>query len=200
MSPEAFWQWFSTEAPRLAAADPDAVAERVGAKLHAVDPQLGVEVGRAAVGAEAGGRELVLTAEGRSALFPRVWELVAKAPRLDGWRVVALRPARGFDFTLEEGGVTLDGAQLTFLPLERPEEPRHFGLRVYVPDALAEDEDIEEAVWRLLQVGVGEEAASHLEHLEVAPASADTRAHPLRLAVLGERLAHHRASLPRPGR
>ena len=95
----AFWGWLAPRADRLAElADGDAPFwDEVLAQLKAIDDGLWLEIGG---GMEP--RELVLTASGDPELFDLVDAICAEALPLPGWRVLALKPAMGFDFCRNE--------------------------------------------------------------------------------------------------
>ena len=167
MSNEAFWKWFSTESAALRAMEPELLAERLAEALRSHVGDLGVEVAEEEEEeAAAKLQEVVFTADGDAARFDAVKALVAAAPALDGWSFVALKPPMGFDFTLEADGVELDGSALRFEPLVGP---GGLGLRLYLPEAVAKEDDVEQLIRLLLQTGVGEENAAGIVHVEAAP-------------------------------
>ena len=126
----AFWGWLAPRAGRLPElADGDAAFwNEVLTQLKAIDEGLWLEIGG---GMEP--RELVLTASGDLELFDLVDAICAEARPLPGWRVVALKPAMGFDFALTWEGVEIDPKTTWFEPLELADAPEILGLRVAVP-------------------------------------------------------------------
>lgn len=128
-SPDVFWNWFGTAEPDIRAGFEDLS----GMSVHA--PEAEIEVGLAKANvlmtrlakalhnydkrihpfggiARDGVIELIFTAEGDHAVFPRVFELVAKAPGIDGWRFVPLKPPQ------PGGGVQAEGITLDFDSVE----------------------------------------------------------------------------------
>lgn len=91
-----FWDWFSTHEAEYrglddAGACPQTRLEAFEAVLHTVDPGLGFEVGTAGDGLH----ELVISADGDPDAFDSVRRVVAAAPSIPGWRVLAFRQADG---------------------------------------------------------------------------------------------------------
>lgn len=165
MSNETFWSWFTQESQALRELDPDAIAERIGAALEAEVGPLGVEVSDEE---EDGALDVVITAHRQALHFDTVKALVAKAPEVAGFRFIALKPANGFDFTLEVDGVELDASALRFEPMLGT---AGVGLKVYLPDAAARDEDVKDLIWLLLESGLGEEVAAGITQVEAAALS-----------------------------
>jgi hypothetical protein len=187
MSNEAFWKWFSTESAGLRSLDPEQLAQRLSEALRSHVGDLGVEVSEDEDQQET--QEVVFTADGDPARFDAVKTLVAAAPALDGWTFVALKPPMGFDFTLEADGVELEGSALRFEPLVGP---GGLGLRLYLPDAAAKEDDVEHLIRLLLQTGVGEEDAAGIAHVEAAPLSSPEAREALALPELASYLEQQR--------
>jgi hypothetical protein len=143
-------------------------------QLHAIDDGLFFELSEPHEGVN----ELVITAEGDRELFSLVDRVVAAAPQLGAWQVIALRPPLGFDFEINYEGIKLDPEKLWFMPLAAGSGGEHFGLRIMVPNLReAEEQTATNAVWVLLDTGLGErQCAEVIEHVEVArlPSMADT--------------------------
>lgn len=59
---------------------------------------------------------LIITADGRSQYFKRVDDLVAKAPSIPNWEIIALEPPRPINFLLDEeyGDIDIDPGRLWF--------------------------------------------------------------------------------------
>lgn len=165
MSNETFWSWFSQESKALRDLDSDALARRIGEALEEHVGEIGVEVSD---DEEDGALDVVLTAHREPLHFQTVKALVAAAPEVQGFRFVPLKPANGFDFTLEADGVELDASSLRFEPLLGT---AGVGLKVYLPDAAARDEDVKDLIWLLLESGLGEEVAAGITQVEAAPLS-----------------------------
>lgn len=142
-------------------------------QVHEIDNGLFFELSEP----DDGLNELVITAEGKRELFSLVDQVVAAAPKLNGWKMIALRPPMGFGFTINYEGIKLDPEKLWFVPLVAGRTGQHFGLRIMVPKLRpAQEQAALNAAWILLDTGLGErQCAEVIEHLEVAkmPKSAD---------------------------
>jgi hypothetical protein len=95
--------------------------------------------------------------------------LVAAAPEIPKWKIIAFKPALGFDFVHEYGDLTLDPSKLWFLPLRAKSDPKILGLRVGIPNYDESNvEKAENSMWIILDTGLGEQVcAERIGHLEV---------------------------------
>lgn len=167
MTHAGFWKWFLEHEKRLRLieGDTDRLLQEVCGALGAVREGLGVEVSEE----EQGIRDLIITAEGDVSLFEEIKSLVAQAPRLPHWRFIALKPPRGFDFTLDVSGVCIAPSDLVFEALVCNSAPHALGIRVFVPVELVARGGLE-LVRKVIEIGLGEEmAASSIQHLEIEP-------------------------------
>lgn len=169
MTAESFWELFLRNERRLwkLRSGDDSILDDFHAALASYSDRLSLEVSDE----ENGMRELIVSADGDSSLFRRVDELVAVAPKLPRWHVIALKPPRGFDFEFQSGDLHLSPRELVFEPLLSEANPDALGVRVLVPrDASANDEEILEAVRQVISIGLGERVAtSAIKHIEIAP-------------------------------
>src|SRR5690606_31117162 len=114
-----------TRRSEIEAMDAEAASEALSQGVAAIDERLGVEV------SDVGGtRQVVVTAGGDAEAFELVHRLVAAAPAIPGWSFVALRPAQGFDFEVNAGGLTFDAKALSFQPLSPEEAPTQPAIRL----------------------------------------------------------------------
>jgi len=168
MEPREFWGWFEKQSEALKAEAPETRAGTISDKLAELGSSISVEVS----GDGEGPSEVIFTAGGNVELFDEVYALVDAAPQLDGWAFIPLRPARGFEFSLDlEGGDTIAADKLTFEPLESPQLPGALGLRIFVDDVLSAREDLEDVLLFLIETGLGEERMSQIVHVEAVPAA-----------------------------
>ena len=175
-TPAEFWAWFSAEEPRLRAGDPQVITGEIEDRVRSLDPRIGIELGDAVV------RELIFTVYVQIEAFARVKELVAAAPHFDHWKMIALKPPRGFDFAIDVGGSSVDASAITFEPLDSPAMPDAIGIRCFVDDVLASNPNGAGILRLIVATGIGEEAAARISHLEVA---ARNRAPPQPLKISG---------------
>ncbi len=174
MNAEEFWRWFVSE-EALRQADGQAVADAVEVRLREIDPRVGVEVSDP--GEQ---RELILTAWSQRDAFPVVHALMAVAPRpLPGWKVIALKPARGFRFAIDVDGVRIDAGALRFEVLGSPQAPGALGVRIYAANAPATDERWAHTLSLIIETGIGEEAAAQIDHIEPGMGTPDANALPI---------------------
>lgn len=160
----AFLRWARDHLGRLHGSPSEEAAGEIGAAIEGVDPQLGVEVEEEVHDR----RELIVTAFSAPDRFLLVHRLVAGLQGIEGWRVVALKPARGYDFVLELAGRGVQASALRFEPLD--DLPG--SIRVLVEPSVslpAAAEDAEELGWLIVETGLGEELAARLAHVELAP-------------------------------
>jgi hypothetical protein len=166
----AFWSLFRKLAAELAAAGSadSPVYDELLAQLQKIDSGLYMEFC-----ADSQPRELIVTAEGNRGLFPIARTIVALAPPISGWKILALKPKVGFPKTTRWQGFTLRISDVVFDPLER--DGADLGLRVYVPGIVEGDvEDAHNAILRALDHGLGEERfAETVQFTEVRPLPVD---------------------------
>lgn len=179
-----FWTWFSAEEARLRAATPRDATGEIEDHIRALDSRIGVELG------DADKRELIFTVFVQYEAFDLVRELVAAAPDFENWRVIALKPARGFDFNIDVGGTRVDASSITFEPMDSPAMPGAVGIRCFVDDALAQNENCGGILRLIVATGIGEELAARISHFEGAPLRRAPN-DPIRIRALPAFLAWH---------
>lgn len=110
----AFWQWFDShkqQYEQLTQDNQEASLTILIEKLHEIDSELSVEISSEI-------QEIVISAEGDTAKFALVEEIVRQAPPLEEWDVTAFRQPRMEDFTLQYEDIELTPSELYFLPVE----------------------------------------------------------------------------------
>jgi hypothetical protein len=163
MTAAEFWRWFAAEEAELRRAGGQIVADRVEARLREHDPRIGIEVGDP--GEE---RELIFTAWSDAEAFPAVRALVGTGPDPSpGWKLIALKPPRGFEFGIDVDGLQVDARRLWFDALASPEAPGALGIRVYVGvGAPSSDQRWAQALALIIETGIGEDAAAQIDYIE----------------------------------
>lgn len=148
----AFWQWFAGHKGKLAVvkrAD-EPIADELAAQLRKIDKDMTFELA-----VETKERELIVSAGGIRSAFPAVKRLVAAAPPLEGWKIIAFRPRKLADFTVELGdGTTLAPAALTFRVLGSGRGK--VGIAIYVEGDKSVSQQTKSAVYLLLDAALGE--------------------------------------------
>jgi hypothetical protein len=123
---DRFWAWFAREAPRLRGeAGVDA--------MNAVNAQLEMEGFKvyAEIEPDDAAWLLVITADGDRSLFPEVDEVVARAPVVKGWTVVAYRQRAPVDgMRIEMDGASLEYDEVRVVATRAGDK---LDLRLYLP-------------------------------------------------------------------
>jgi hypothetical protein len=161
------WSWLEGRVPEVSAMGADAAAEVLEQGVSAIDERLGVEVHDVE-----GTRRVVVTAGGDAEAFDLVRQLVAAAPAIPGWQFVALRPGQGFDFEVQVGGRVFDAKELSFQPLSPDQAPTQLAIRLLVPNPW--EEEWSELGLRIIENGLGEEAAARIGYMEIDRREADS--------------------------
>jgi hypothetical protein len=165
MSASELWRWFSENAARLHGLEGEELVREVYPRVEAIDDRLGVEVSTQADAQ--GRRELIITAYAARAAIPAVMAIVAEAPEVRGWKIIGLRPAMGFEFSLRNDKGGFDAKDLRFLT-----SPQAEGIRVRllmpVPIDGMPAQAREQLAWQLVNIGLGEFLASRIDALELA--------------------------------
>lgn len=107
---QKFWTWFAANESRLFSfeREQEALFDELTRELHEVHPDLTFEFGPE----EGGLREFIVSAGGLKGAFPAVISLVARAPHLPRWRVIAFRPRRNPLHDVSFGDVTIKAADV----------------------------------------------------------------------------------------
>ncbi len=167
-SEENFWKWFESNRIKVEAyksGDEDTL-DQIMETLHKYNSSLYFEFS-----INSKPKELIITAEGDHEQFDSVVTLVSSAPNIPGWKIIAFKPAQGFDFITNYDGVDYDPKDIWFLPLVNPDKPGVIGLRIGIPNY---DEGIhklsESAMYIVLDAGLGEKKViEHIQFLDTGP-------------------------------
>lgn len=166
-SEDEFVQWFLGNANALRSLAPDRAIDLIVDRLAKLDDSLSAEIARSPDSTY----ELIVSAGGRIELFSLVKSVCVQlvAP---GWRVIALKPARGFDFTINSASGRVSPRGFRFAPMESKRKPDELGVRLFAPsemhDALADMTGL------ILETGLGEESAALIKYVEMAPLRSDS--------------------------
>jgi hypothetical protein len=162
------WGWLQGRLSEVQAMGAEAAAEVLERGVSAMDERLGVEVTD-----EGGTRRAIVTAGGDAEAFDAARRVVASAPAIPGWEFVALRPAQGFDFEVNAGGLVFDAKELSFQALTSEEAPTQLAIRLLVPNPWLEE--WAEIGLRVLETGLGEEAAARIGYIEIDRREPDSK-------------------------
>lgn len=164
-----FWAWFKANEAALRRIDDSEhpMLDEAYRKLLEVSDGLAIEIG----GGDDGVSEAIIGAGGNKTLFNLVDRIVREAPDLPAWKVVALKPALGFEFKSTYEGRVYNPAEMRFEFLRPPSPGRGGHLKVYVPGLPgSEAKNAEFIVWKILDTALGERScALDVEAVEVEP-------------------------------
>ena len=148
----AFWRDFQVQKSNLETLETanDPAYDQVLASLQRLDPHLYFEFC-----STPGINEFIITAEGKKRLFPLVEEIVGIAPDIPDWKIVALKPKRGFPVTARWEQTEIEINEVLVAPVFR--ENGEMGLKLYAPNLTKSNKgDIHNALLRALDSGLGE--------------------------------------------
>ena len=149
---QEFWDWFAANRERYAnlaeVSDLEARLDEVGQQLHRVDKRLAF----AFLSNPTDEREFIISADGDIEAFPVVESLVAAAPELGGWKIIAFRQRGDAGAVIQIGAVELGPEQMWFA-LEKDGD--QVGLELYFGGIELSDE-VAGAAFILLDVALGE--------------------------------------------
>jgi hypothetical protein len=148
-----FWRWFQAresefakifsyktgaaakDDPKLQKKIDDAVSE-LGTKLRLVHPEFSPFLGFSG-----GSNELVVTVHGQSEYFKIVDDFVASAPKIDGWKFVALKKplSLGVDTEIQSGSAKLKVGDWRYVKSKNSNGS--FDFVIYVPNKVSDDPD-----------------------------------------------------------
>ena len=169
---EIFWNWFKTNSSKYYLLNlivdlekKEKLLDQFLEQLHNYCNNLYFQIG----GVLNEPQELIISAEGNKDYFDRVEKLVATAPKVDDWQIIAFKPPMGIDFITEYEGVKLDAHEIWFLPLESEDDPQSLGLRLFIPNYIQKKENtFLEGCYQILDTILGEKSvALDIQHVEV---------------------------------
>lgn len=158
---DEFWLWFESQAEQLVDQPSLEIIDELAEQLANVDSGITAEVSNMTENSD---RELIITAHGDASRFKLIGTLVQRAPQIPGWRVLALKPPRGFSFHVD-GKERLSISDWRFVPLKSSPEFDEIGLRIEMPERDAQKLN-EDALSLVLEEGVGEVLLSLYSHIE----------------------------------
>jgi len=173
---EKFWQWFAdnneqmTMLGDLEEKDQQQLLDNLQHQLDAYCEGLTFEMGEPTPT----GRTLTFSAEGDTDLFRYVVELTDNAPDLDWWEFVAFKQPKGTDLKVTFDKYRFETKQMYFLQLESEEEPDILGIRVALPNPVADDDDQLVGVYVTIEALIGEfDCATLIGYLDTCDVPAE---------------------------
>jgi len=173
---QSFVSWALEHLPELRDKPAEEAADAIGDAILKVDQGLGVEVSSIDENED---RELIVTAFSDAILFPLVRQIVELLSGVPGWRVIALKPPRGFEFSITVGTQRMRAKTLRFTSIPTIVG----GIQLLVAKRILSDmpveHDCEELAWLIVETGIGEELSSKLQHIEFASAESAKEKQPI---------------------
>lgn len=166
-SDREFIQWFLAHADALRRLAPDRAVDLVADELAKIDEALSAEIAQTPDSTY----ELIVSAGGKPPLFPLV-KSVCEQLVVPGWNVFALKPPRGFDFTINSASGRVSPCGFRFACLESQRKPDDLGIRLFAP--LEMHRALADMTGLILETGLGEENAALIKYVEVAPLQSDS--------------------------
>lgn len=181
MSATEFWNWFEhNNKPYLFInevdeAEREKLLDQLLDRLHSHCPNLFFAIG----GSPGEDQGLIISAEGNVGDFHKVEALVAEAPNIKYWQVIAFKPAQGFHFKLKHGSILFDPSTIWFLPMESRSRQNYFGIRVgFKAFDPSRKKDFLSGTYLMLSDALGErQAAEDIQHVEVCQLPDDPERH-----------------------
>ena len=158
----AFWNWFlkNERDLRNQKALREGMIDQAYEQIRRVDQGLAIEIGG---DPKKGPTELIISAQGKKELFSLVDQVIARAPKVEGWLFIALKPAMGFELEYEYDGKKLDPRKLWFQARTPKDAPGMLGLEVFIPGYSEVDKtETVEAVFRILDSAMGERLTAEM--------------------------------------
>ena len=172
---QTFVSWARHNLPKLRHEPSDVVAGLLGDAVLCIDDQLGVEVEND----DGDVREVIVTSFSDPTLFDLVRRIVTMLSDLPNWKFIALKPPRGFGFSLTVGEQQIDAKSLQFAPILDIKGGLQLILSSSAFDDLPIGKEAEELAWLIVETGVGEELAVQLNHLEFCKSEKIGSQHPI---------------------
>ena len=151
----AFWNWFETQKDESY----DALIASLNERIKQLSLGLSVELDVTQTP-----KVLVVTPQGVKHYFTHAYEMVAHAPTVEGWEIVATKPPFGVLEVVEVDGISIEPSEVTFMPLNAPEHPDDLAIRLYHKAYVAQEGREQNAViaglYLLLDKLLGEESAT----------------------------------------
>lgn len=168
---EQFWNWFVVNKFRLASVrtDDTRLIDELSRALSHVDRGLTCEIRTT----EDGRHQFAVSADGNRYRFPDVQRLVAAAPSMPNWDVVAFRQRKaGQSWTVKIDEVTLDVNDIWFWPTESGDA---IDLTLFVRGLTPDNyQTVTEASYMMLDWALGEyDLEMHVGHLDWQPLPVD---------------------------
>lgn len=195
---DQFWNWFAANQHAylfLRDAEPEETKRLIEAfteQLHAYCNRLFFLIGGRG---DKGIQELIITADGDTDYFPQVEALVAAAPPIEGWKIIAFKPPMGRGFSTHYRGREYDPEKIIFIPMNNEDDPSAVGLQICFPDYDPEQRaSFITGTCLAIDALLGEKSSAlDIEYLDVTQTPEDIASYDFRhLSSLGEFIAERK--------
>lgn len=167
-----FWNWFQKNSDRLYhfERDQQRVFDDLSQELAKVNPGLVFAFGPTKNGA----REIIISADGISSIFPAVRSLVAAAPKMSAWKVIAFRPRVGATTSVQFEGHTVAPTDMWYRSMR---EGNKLGIVLYIRGySKSMERQFQSAAFLHLDNALGEyDVATKIGSIDFKPLPADPR-------------------------
>jgi hypothetical protein len=169
---EDFWSWFNLNNKKylfLNQIDSEEVKEKLlddfNIELHKYCENLFFEIG----GHLDQTQELIITAEGNKEYFQKVDDLVASAPKIKDWDIVAFKPPMDKGFIINIEGKEFDPSKIIFIPLNNKDRPTAIGMHVCYPDYIDKERNLfATGTYLMLDTLLGEKSSTlDIDYLDI---------------------------------
>ena len=168
-SPERkFWDWFQVNSKRLHEfeKDQEKIFNELDAEMDKVNKDLLFEFGPD----QDGVREFTVSGGGVKAVFPAVKDLVAAAPKMKEWKIVAFRQPKSLDYRIKFGDQELTVDDFWFSHQKAPDNKTD--IKVFIRGLNKENESVmHQLAFLFLDSAIGEyNVATKIGGIEFLPA------------------------------
>jgi hypothetical protein len=144
---QKFWTWFDEHREAFKTPDFDVVLEGVPL-LRSIHDALAWEAGCG----QDGVWELIISADGQKAAIPAVRALVASAPEIPGWRIVAFRqPSSGHEIRMGDKTLTFEDVHF-----QAYKDDGKIGLELFIKGFDGKDMQVVGMAFLLFDMAIGE--------------------------------------------
>ena len=179
MNTTPFWTWFQSHNEQLTMLndlgekEQNALLDDLQTQLEAYCPGLTYEMGEPTPS----GRTLTVSAEGDTDLFEALLQLTDEAPDLDWWEFVPFKQPNGKSVRVTFDKYTFASKDMYFQQLESEVEPDILGLRIALPNPVADDDDQLVGVYVTIEAMIGEfDCATLIGYLDTCDIPSDPQA------------------------
>lgn len=175
---EKFWEWFLKNREKYYSVSQmedlrlkEKLLNEFLDQLHEYSDKLYFEIGRMPDDTQ----ELIITAEGDANYFGEVEDLVAHAPKIPNWKIIAFKQPADSIFVTQYEGLELNPSSMWFMPLDKKSDPTSFGLRVCLENYTERHRDLFLAgVYKVLDTLIGEKSSgADIKYLDVGKCPED---------------------------